>query len=46
MWQWHNNAIVITQGGDNLIKGVTEGDISSIYAKWKFQEYQDEKGNH
>ena len=31
---------------DNLIEGVTKVEISSSHAKAKFQEYQDEQGNH
>ena len=31
---------------DNLIEGVTKNEISSSHAKAKFQEYQDEQGNH
>ena len=31
---------------DNLIEGVTKVEISSSDAKAKFQEYQDEQGNH
>ena len=31
---------------DNLILGVSKGDISSIHAKSMFQKFQNEQGNH